>query len=90
MKEEFRRFGALMDGLRKDQLALAHRLGSLEDRIESGRDGGFKEGTHGSAVAASAAGGRAGKDSGKVTAVSQLLRRGRRRGRIGSNSKSKI
>jgi FkbM family methyltransferase len=37
MKEELQRFGTLIDGLSKDQLAWAHRLGSLEDSVDSGR-----------------------------------------------------
>ena len=37
MKDELQRFGILIDGLSKDRLAWAHRLGSLEDSVDSGR-----------------------------------------------------
>ena len=37
MKEELQRLSILMDGLHKDQLAWAHRLGSLEDGMDKGR-----------------------------------------------------
>jgi FkbM family methyltransferase len=37
LKEELQRFDALMDGMRKDQLASAHRLASLEDGVDLGQ-----------------------------------------------------